>query len=185
MNNTLKTLYSFHKGFSLIELIVVVLLISLMGFLTFSSAIKSQQKQVEILDPTTLPTTLRDTFKGQGAIEFFCISKCKECYILQGGNITPYDGGINLGKDVEIHRLDNNDQFVKLDELGRIKDKKICFRFHLYPNGSTTQMVIVNNQGIYYLPSYFGKAKKVADMDEARTLWTNEDYSLRDSGSYY
>jgi prepilin-type N-terminal cleavage/methylation domain-containing protein len=185
MNTNEKSLNQSHKGFSLIELIVVVLLISLLGFLTFSSAIKAQQKQVEVLDPTTLPTTLRDTFKGQGDVEFFCINKCTECYIMQGANISPYDGGINLGKDVEIHRLDNNDQFMKLDELGRIKDKKICFRFHLYPNGSTTQMVIVNNQGMYYLPSYFGKAQKVADMDEAKALWLKEDYSLRDSGAYY
>lgn len=185
MNPKSITLYRTHKGFSLIELIIVVLLISLLGFLTFSEAIKAQKKQVEVLDPTTLPTTFRESFKGQGDVEFFCINKCKECYVLQGGNISPYDGGINLGQDVEIHRLDNNEQFVKLDELGRIKDKKICFRFHLYANGSTTQMVIVNTEGIYYLPSYFGSAQKVADMDEAKALWIKEDYSLRDSGSYY
>lgn len=185
MKNNTRMLYDSHKAFSLIELIVVVLLISLLGFLTFSSALKTQKKQVQVLDPRTLPTTLRDTFKGQGDVEFFCINKCKECYIMQGRNISPYDGGINFGKEVEIHRLDNNNQFVKLDELGRMKDKKICFRFHLYPNGSTTQMVIVNDQGIYYLPSYFGKAQKVVDMDEAKALWINEEYSLKDSGAYY
>jgi len=185
MNPKTKMFCVSHKAFSLIELIVVVLLISLLGFLTFSSAIKAQQKQVEVLDPTTLPATLRDAFKGQGDVEFFCINKCKECYVMQGTSITPYDGGINLGTEVELHRLDNNNQFVKLDELGRFKDKKICFRFHLYPNGSSTQMVIVNNQGIYYLPAYFGKAQKVADMDEAKALWTTEEYSLSDSGAYY
>lgn len=173
-----------RKAFSLLELIIVVLLVSLMGFLVFSSAIQ-QQKKVEVLDPTTLPSTLRESFKGQGDVELFCINKCAECYVIQEGKVSPYDGGINFGKDVEVYLLDDNEQFVQLDELGRVKDKKICLRYHLYANGSTTQMVIVNDQGIYYLPSYFGKAKKVADMAEAKALWIKEDYSLRDSGAFY
>ena len=173
-----------RSAFSLIELIVVVLIVSLIGFLVVSSAIKQQQK-VEILDPTTLPSTLRKSFQGQGDVELFCIKKCKECYVLQGQQIVAYDGGINFAKDLEIYKLDNNNQFVHIDELGRVKDKKVCLRYHLYPNGSTTQMVISNNMGIYYLPSFFGKAVKVDDMEEAKALWTKDNYNLRDSGSYY
>lgn len=184
MNTQNSSLYVRHKGFSLLELIVVVLIVSLIGFLVFSSAVKQQQK-TEVLDPSTLPSTLRDSFKGQGDVELFCINKCQECYVMQGANISPYDGGINFGKDLEIHVLDDNNQFTQLDELGRVKDKRICLRYHLYANGSTTQMVIVNNQGTFYLPSYFGDAKKVADMEEAKSLWIKEEYSLRDSGSFY
>ena len=173
-----------RSGFSLLELIVVVLIVSLIGFLVFSSAIKQQKKQ-DVLDPSTLPSTFRSSFKGQGDVELFCINKCKECYVLQGREINPYDGGIKFGKNVEVHKLDEDDHFVQLDELGRYKDKAISLRFHLYPNGSTTQMVIVNDQGIYYLPSYFGKAKKVEDMDEAKELWIKEKYDLKDSSSFY
>ena len=172
------------RGFSLFELIIVVMIVSLISFLTFSSAVKEEQK-IEPLDPSTLPSTLRESFKGQGDVELYCINKCEECYVIQGGNISPYDGGISFGKDVEIHLLDDDNHFVEMDDLGRIKDKKVCLRYHLYANGSTTQMVIVNNQGIYFLPSYFGKAKKVADMQEAKELWVKENYSLRDSGSFY
>ena len=177
-------LYTRRKGFSLLELIVVVLIVSLIGFLVFSTAVKQQQK-VKVLDPTTLPSTFRESFKGQGDVELFCIKKCEECYVMQGGNISPYDGGISFGKELEVHLLDDDNRFVEIDDLGRIKDKKVCLRYHLYPNGSTTQMVIVNKRGIYFLPSYFGKATQVADMEEAKELWVKEDYALRDSGSFY
>ena len=173
-----------RSGFSLLELIVVVLIVSLIGFLVFSSAIK-QQKRAEVIDPTTLQKTFRQAFKGQGDVELFCINKCKECYVSKGKDIIPYDGGVDFGKDVEIHLLDSSDHWIHMDEMGRVKDKKISFRYHLYSNGSTTQMVITNNKGIYYLPSYFGKAKKVDDMEEAKELWIKSDYDLRDSGSYY
>jgi len=173
-----------HSAFTLLELIVVVLIISLVGFLVFSTAIK-QQTRVKPLDPTTLPSTFRESFQGQGDVELFCVSKCKECYVVQGKQISPYDGGTKFGKNVEIHKLDDDNHFVKIDELGRVKDKEICLRYHLYPNGSTTQMVISNDQGIYYLPSFFGKAKKVSDMEEAKSLWIKDQYSLSDSGSFY
>jgi prepilin-type N-terminal cleavage/methylation domain-containing protein len=173
------------KGFTLLELIVVVMIVSLMSFMVISSAIKSEKKKIEILDPRTLPSTLRESFKGQGDVELYCIKKCEECYVIQAGDISPYDGGISFGKDVEIHLLDDDNHFVEIDDLGRIKDEKVCLRYHLYPNGSTTKMLIVNDQGIYFLPSYFGKAKKVSDMQEAKELWVNEEYSLRDSGSFY
>ena len=173
-----------RSGFSLLELIVVVLIVSLIGFLVFSSAIK-EQKRSEALDPTTLQKTFRKAFKGQGDVELFCINKCKECFVAKGKKILAYDGGIDLGKDVEIHLLDKDNHWVQMEEFGRIKDKKICLRYHLYPNGSTTQMVIANDKGIYYLPSYFGKARKVADMEEAKELWIKSDYDLKDSGAYY
>ena len=173
------------KGFTLLELIVVVMIVSLMSFLLFSAAVRDEKKKVEILDPSTFPNKFRESFKGQGDVEFFCIKKCKECYVIQGGNISPYDGGIDFGDDVEIHLLDDDNRFVEIDDLGRIKDEKVCLRYHLYANGSTTQMLIVNKEGIYFLPSYFGKAQKVADMEEAKELWVKEEYSLRDSGSFY
>jgi len=173
-----------RSGFSLLELIVVVMIISLVGFLVFSSAIK-EQKKTEVLDPSTLQKTFRNSFQGQGDVELFCINKCKECYVMKNNEISTYDGGIDFGKEVEVHLLDNDNHLIHMDELGRIKDKKICLRYHLYPNGSTTQMIITNNQGVYYLPSYFGKAKKVSDIEEAKELWIKDEYNLRDSGSYY
>lgn len=184
MTQTDRNFYKTHKAFSLLELIVVVLIVSLIGFLVFSSAIK-QQQQTEILDASTLPATFRESFKGQGAVELVCIKKCEECYVIQEANIIPYDGGTSFGKDVEIYTVDNDNQLVQLDDFGRLKDKKICLRYSLNANGSTSQMVVVNNHGIYYLPSYFGKAKKVTDMQEAKDLWIKEEYSLRDSGSFY
>ena len=173
-----------RSGFSLLELIVVVLIVSLIGFLVFSSAIKQQTKK-DVLDPSTLPSTFRNSFKGQGDVELLCIKECKECYVVQGQQISPYDGGIEFGNNVKIHKLDNDNHFVELDELGRLKDEEISLRFHLYPNGSTTQMVISNDQGIYYLPSYFGKAKQVKEMDEAKALWIKEQYDVKDSSSFY
>ncbi len=175
----------YSRAFTLLELIVVIFIITMIGAMVFSSAMHNEKEEKKILDPSTLPSSIRKAFQGQGDIELFCIKKCKECFVLQHGQVSAYDGGIKFGKEVELHTLDESNHFVQLDELGRFKDEKLCLRYHLYPNGSTTQLVIKNSDGIFYLPSFFGKSKKVNDMDEAKELWIKEKYDLRDSGAFY
>ena len=175
----------YSRAFTLLELIVVIFIITMVGAMVFSTAMHNEKKEKKVLDLSTLPSSFRSSFKNQGNIELFCLKKCKECFVLQNGQITSYEDGVKFGKEVELYKLDDDNHFVQLDELGRFKDKKICLRYHLYSNGSTTQLVIKNNEGIFYLPSFFGEAKKVEDMDEAKELWIKEKYNLRDSGAFY
>ena len=173
-----------QKAFTLIELIVVVMIISLVGFLVFSEAVK-ETKKPERLEPLTLPSTLKRVFDFPEDIEFFCIAKSTDCYTARGADITPYEGSINLGKNLEVYVVDEDNQLVQLTEFGRIKDHKITFRYTLYANRSTTQMILSNDSGVYYLPTYFGEPQEVEDLDTAKELWIKEDYNLRDSGNYY
>ena len=173
------------SAFTLLELIVVVMIVSLMSFMVFSAMSNEEEKKKEQLDPSTLPTTLRHTFQGKGDVELFCINKCIDCYTLIDSEITEYEGLINLGKDVEVYLLDNDDHLNKVDNFGRVKDQKVCLRYHLYANGSTTKMVISNSKGVYYLPSFFGKVEEVNTTEEAKDLWLKEEYSLDDSGAFY
>jgi prepilin-type N-terminal cleavage/methylation domain-containing protein len=173
-----------RRGFTLIELIIVILIISLMGFMVFSSMVK-QEKEIESLSPLSLKKSLQKEFSKTEDILFFCISKSTDCYVAKGSEIIPYAGLLHLGKDIEIHKIDKKNRLVEIEEFGRIKDNKITFRYNLYKNGSASQMIIANNEGVYYLPSYFGKAKKVESLDEAKELWIKEKYELTDKGNYY
>jgi len=174
-----------RKAFTLIELIVVVLIISLVGFMVFAE-VKKQEERADKVTPLSLRSALKKSFgEYHEEIEFFCVHKSKDCYIARGAEILPYEGLINLGKEVEVYRLDKHDQMVQMEEFGRIKDEKITFRYTLHANGTSTQMVITNSEGIYYMPSYFGKPQEVESLDEAKRLWIKPDYDLSDSGNYY
>ncbi|NEW60312.1 type II secretion system protein [Sulfurovum sp. bin170] len=172
------------KAFTLIELIVVVMIISLVGFLVFSEAVK-QTKKPERLEPLTLPLTLKRVFATAEDIEFFCISKSTDCYIAKGADIIPYEGAVEFGKNLEVYIVDRDNNLVRLDDFGRIKDQKITLRYTLYANRSTSQIILSNDSGVYYLPTYFGEPEEVEDLDSAKELWIKEEYNLRDSGNYY
>ena len=180
----LKQSFNFHRGFTLIELIIVVLIISLMGFMVFSSMVK-QEKEIDTLNPLSLRTNLQKIFGRNEDIEFFCISKSTDCYVARGSEIIAYEGILHLGTDIEIHKVDNKNKLEQIEEFGRIKDHKITFKYNLYSNGSSSQIIIANSEGVYYLPSYFGKAQKVDDLDKAKELWIKEEYDLTDKGNYH
>ena len=173
-----------QKAFTLIELIIVVMIISLVGFLVFSEVVK-QTKKPEKLEPLTLPSTLKRLFPIAEDIEFFCIQESTDCYIAKGADIIPYEGAVAFGKNLKVFVVDRDNQLVHLEDFGRIKDQKITLRYTLYANRSTSQMILSNDAGVYYLPTYFGEPKEVEDLGTAKELWIKEEYNLRDSGNYY
>lgn len=173
-----------HRGFTLIELIIVILIISLMGFMVFSTMVK-QEKEISEITPLSLKMDLQKKFGKNEELEFFCISKSTDCYVAKGSEIIPYKGVLHLGKEIEIYKVNRKNRLEQIEEFGRIKDNKITFRYTLYSNGSGTQMIVANTKGVYFLPSFFGKAKKVENLDEAKELWIKEDFDLTDKGNYY
>jgi len=81
--------------------------------------------------------------------------------------------------------VDEDNKLVQVEDFGRIKDHKLCLRYKLYSNGTTQQMILSNDSGVYYLPTYFGEPIEVEDIEEAKELWIQSKYNLRDSGNYY
>jgi len=145
-----------------------------------------ENKHAKNITPLNLKESLKKEV-GEGIeVTLFCINSCKRCYLLNRDmSITPFKGKINLGVDFEAIVLNRRDEAITLDDFGRVKDQKVCFKFKLYKNGSSTKYILKNSEGIYFLPSYFGTAKEVKDIDQAKELWIREEFNLKDNANYY
>jgi len=174
-----------HKAaFSLIELLVVIALISLAYYFIFSNVKKQDALTETTLTPLTLKAVTKELMDTQG--ELFCIAKCKECYysVSRSVDIKRYEGKLNFGKDIKIYHLNRNNNF-EVQEFGRVDDEKVCLRFNLYLNQSSTKLVIENDQGIFYIPSYFGQTQQVGSLQEAKELWLKYNRIVTSSGDFY
>jgi prepilin-type N-terminal cleavage/methylation domain-containing protein len=173
-----------RSGFSLLELLLVIFIISLVYFLGFSGVEKRAERE-QRLTPLTLKQAImtNSLFHGKGT--FLCINHCRSCYFREdlSSAFEPFEGKIALS-DMTVYTVNANDNLQK-QEYGRYQDNRICLRFDIFTNGSSSQLILQTKKGIYFLPAYFGKPQKVASLDEARELWLKHAQDLSGQGDFY
>jgi len=105
------------------------------------------------------------------------------------GNIQDFTNEVQAGhgidlKGVEAYTLDERESLSPL-EYGRYQDQKICLRLDFYKNGSSTQIILKNREGVYFLPAFFGTPQKVDTLEEAKELWLKNSTLASNSGDFY
>ena len=176
-------LWQMHRqAFSLLELLIVIAIISFSYMLVFSSMQRTQSKP-KALRIENLKLTLGEQGLLHTDSELFCLDKCQKCYLYQNGETTAYEGDLALG-DLTVYIMGRDDRLEKVD-FGRYQDHPVCLRFALHHNGSSSQMVIRDTTGIYYLSALFGKTIKTASLEEAEALWLKYTDLLADNGEFY
>jgi len=172
------------KGFSLIELLIVILIISLVYFLGFSN-IEKQDNTPKALTPVNLKSTIMKSEFFQGEATLLCIDECRSCYMRKDINapFEAYENSVDLN-GVEAYSLDKDDNLLHL-EYGRYQDQKVCLVLHFYPNGSSTQVILKQNEAVYFLPAFFDEPQKMDSLAEAKTLWLENSQLVDNSGDFY
>ena len=166
------------KGFSLIELLIVIAIISLFGFLVFDFLKKVEIKK----DPYSIKN-LKKIFQDHGDIELLCINKCAQCFTHIPGSDTMQEASSDL-KELHAYTIDKNDNPQKI-EFGRWHDQRICLRYRHYANGSSTQIILESEGKFFYFPSYFGEVSVHESAEDAAEAWIKGSKILRSKGNYY
>jgi len=173
-----------QKAFSLVELLIVIIIISIVYFLGFSG-IEKPDNTPKALTPLNLKTSIENAALFQGEGTLLCIDQCKQCYFRKDISeaFEAYENRIDL-KETEAYTLDSRNALLK-EEYGRYQDQKICLVLHFYPNGSSTQIILKQKEHVYFLPAFFGEAREVASLEEAKEQWLKESRSVASQGDYY
>ena len=182
MNSGFKLWGTGRKAFSLLELMIVIVMISIVYTLVFA-AMQKREKEPNAMKAENIKSILQSQGFSHTDGEFFCLDKCSQCYLYQNDETVKYEGKLALGGLV-VYNMGINNKLEKMD-FGRFQDHPVCLRFKLYHNGSSSQMVVKNRTGIYYIPALFGNVEKVKSLEEAESLWLKYSEQLKESGSYY
>lgn len=173
-----------HKGFSLIELLVVILIVSVVYFVGFEGFDLGESKP-KALTPQNLKTQIKNSELFEEEATLMCLDKCQKCYLR--GDLSspfePYPDAVNLQK-LKAYTVDSNDLLVPI-EYGRYDDKKICLIMDFYRNGSSTQIILQDDKNTYFLSSFFEDALIFESPQEAKEHWVNRSKDLGDSGAFY
>lgn len=173
-----------RKGFSLIELLVVILLVSMVYFLGFEG-VEMGKKKPKALTPLNLKSNILSSELFNGQATLLCIDQCRSCYLRPNVSspFEEYSSPIDL-KNTEAYTIDKYDSLTRI-EYGRYQDKQICLIMDFYNNGSSTQIILKDDRGAYFLPAFFGEPQMFASPEEAKEYWLRNSTVISDSGAFH
>ena len=169
-----------REAFTLLELLIVILLLSLMATLVVGTLSGKKEKMarpgIEALK------NLRDALpSGEG--ELVCLEECDRCLLWDGrtreAQTLPY-GFKGLGAYV----LDRFGE-ARRPDFGRYGDRPVCLRFRFRRNGSSSEMILEAKGKFYFFPSYFGAPRSFDSLGEAVDYWRRNDALLRSAWEYF
>ena len=173
-----------RKGFSLLELLIVILLVSVVYFLGFEG-FELGTKKPKALTPLNLKSNIvsSEHFKGKGTL--LCVNQCRSCYFREDlfSDFETYTNAIDLTK-IQAYTIDQYESLSSID-YGRFKDEKICLIIDFFQNGSSTQIILKDDKGVYFLPAFFGEPQRFSSLQEAKEHWLKNTTLVSDSGGFY
>lgn len=168
------------RGFSLIELLIVIAIIGLFSILSFN-VLRQQVKKPKAYTVEKLRKIFGDALPADK--ELICIDKCSKCFTTAMGGGAMHESASNL-KDMKAYTLDASDNPQEID-FGRFNDHPICLRFRYYANGSNTQIILETEDKFFYFPTYFGKVEVFDSLEDATDKWKSNTKLVSDKGKYY
>lgn len=173
-----------RRGFSLIELLLVIFIISLVYFLGFD-VLGTPKQTAAPLTPETLKAEISRSKLFQGSGTLLCTDSCTKCYFRKdvSSDFEAYEGKTAL-KGMKVYSL-NKDKSLDRIEYGHYQDQKICLIMDFYPNGSTTKLVLKTKKGFFLIPSYLGEVQRFTSLEEAQKAWLGTSPLLSREGEFY
>ena len=167
------------RAFTLLELLIVILLLSLFAFLVFSSMKDSTKQIVHPGIPQIKKLFSQADYHEQ---ELVCIQGCSKCFFL--GNDRQLSQSEVRFQPIQAYIVDSSEEAKHID-FGRWKDKRVCLRIHRYSNGSFDQMILENGGVYYFIPAYFGKIEQFHSLEAAIEYWLRNRDLMKERGDYY
>ena len=143
------------------------------------------KKKPKALTPLNLKSNILSSELFNGQATLLCIDQCRSCYLRTdvSSEFQEYTSPIDL-KNIQAYTIDKYDALKRI-EYGRYQDKKICLIMDFHHNGSSTQIILKNDLGSYFLPAFFGEPQAFSSPEKAKEYWLRNSTAVSDSGEFH
>ena len=165
-----------RRGFSLVELLIVVVVMGIVYKFTLNSLsdIEQSQHQTKLNLLNLKKKLLQYDFENQARV--VCYNDCFTCKVILDNkkeiDIEPF-----LSQEVVLYSYDNElAEFVEKENEPYFNkenvEKQSCFSFRVFKNGSSEQLYVQSEGKVYWLGDYF-KIKVYDSLKDAKEYKEN------------
>ena len=161
----------------------MIIVVALIGIIyTVVLANFNTRKNVQILKIQNLKDSLQPIYKRGKRIDLYIYDRCKKAVLFVNGEVQEsYKPKIDLSEfeDIKTYKLDNMGELQELEFtpiLLEAKLQKVCFKFSIFKNGSSSSYILKKDKKYYIFYPYFQDVNTSLDEDEAIDLLTHKDY---------
>jgi prepilin-type N-terminal cleavage/methylation domain-containing protein len=171
-------MFSIKKGFTLFELLIVIIIISVVYFLIIPYGLGAK-KGASGFKFEDLKTYL-SSFDKNATVTLVCTNECKKCYIFYGDKKVQTN---IINKELRAYTYNNGYLDDAIFSASEYFDsyENICFRYSVDSKIDVGDEVFVKyNDKVYYFSPYFQKTKVFDSLSEASEFYTNALEKLKD-----
>ena len=174
------------SSFTLFELLVVILIISIL-YAIFVERLSSKESTLPSEGEVESIAKLLKRYDFNESAELVCTEKCKQCFIFVDQKKTesidsPFEEEVNV-YDYDIHGILSKIHFQPIfDENDN--PTEVCFRYAVYPNGSSSSYILEYQKKFYIFYPYFHTPKKAISFEQAAELFDPSKWIPTDSAEY-
>ncbi|NOQ31178.1 MAG: prepilin-type N-terminal cleavage/methylation domain-containing protein [Helicobacteraceae bacterium] len=165
------------RAFTLIELLIVIIIISLIYAVVFDNFLK-KKGEVDTLSIRTIKAYMNKEAEGKkGITSLVCSSSLKKCFLLNNGEIITQN---DFDKKYELYYLKASEEifrselpFVDIDN----EEFKPSFIVNRYENGVFSPTILKNEkEQWFYITSYFENYKEFDSQVELIEFIQKKEY---------
>lgn len=171
------------RGFTLIELIIVIILIFSTYFLVFSNNTFSDKKEKKRLDLFNLREYLLNNFRFEKELAFSCIEEKFSCYVKVDGKLDKNFKVISFFKEIpDIYEYSPKEVKVELPEL-RIDNKgySVIFELKINSDYKTNEFIIDTQDNVLIFNSIFTKPMVYKTLNESLEVFNINKTKVKDA----
>ncbi len=147
---------------------LVVIVVGLIYGLFLSNMKRYGEKAFD-LDLMTLPAYLQSLHE-QNRLALICVDACRSCFLsVEGVTTAQIDPFVDDSLRLYRHDRFTGNELLELtpvfDEEGR--ENEVCFRYDLYPDGSSSEMMVEYGDSVVDYTGYFSQPRRYASLEEA------------------
>ncbi len=166
------------SAFTLVEMLIVLILIGVVYSLILN---RYKPEKEELFPHSQTPfRSILIPLWNHSHIILLCEDKCKKCNIYNenGKIIKKIKQSLFKQNDVPKFYVFSDNGEINRKEFLHIKpqnsEERVCFRFDLYPNKSSSELILEYKNGkVLYLPPYFNDTLSFSSLEGLQNYFEN------------